>query len=107
MAQVAISFGKRTYRFECSEAEVERLEKLAKYLKAKLDGLLVEHGTVGDERLMVMAALTLTDELFDARADIDSLLEGTADEQSGKLKSIASQTTISGTPADIPRKFGV
>ncbi len=106
MAQVAISFGKRTYRFECGEAEVERLETLAHYLKSKLEALLVEHGSIGDERLMVMAALMLTDELFDARADIDGLLEGSADDQAGKLRSVTGQAGLSGLLAADTRKAG-
>ena len=86
MAQVGITFNKRTYRFACSEAEVQRLEEIANYLKAKLDSLTAEHGQLGDERLVLMAALTIADELFDARADIDQLLEG----QSEALKPVGS-----------------
>jgi cell division protein ZapA len=88
LAQVAISFNKRTYRFECGEADAERLEQLANYLKAKLDVLMLEHGGVGDERLVLMAALMLADELFDARADVDELLDG----QTGKLKAVVEGT---------------
>ena len=87
LAQVAISFNKHTYRFECGEDEVERLEQLATYLKSKLDTLMKEHSAIGDERLVLMAALTLADELFDARADIDELLE----DQTGKLQSVIGE----------------
>ena len=87
LAQVAISFNKRTYRFECGEGDVERLEKLADYLKNKLDELGREHGAIGDERLVLMAAFTIADELFDARADIDDLL----DDQTEKLKAVVAQ----------------
>ena len=87
MAQVAISFNKRTYRFECGEGDVDRLEKLADYLKTKLDDLAREHGLIGDERLVLMAAFTIADELFDARADIDDLL----DDHTEKLKAVAGQ----------------
>ena len=85
MAQVAISFNKRMYRFDCADADVERIEKVANYLKGKLDELMREHGAVGDERLVLMAALTIADELFDARADIDELLET----ETEKLKEVA------------------
>ncbi len=104
VAQVAISFNKRTYRFECAEADAERLAQIAGYLKEKLDVLIREHGPVGDERLVLMAALMVTDELFEARADIDELLE----EQTGKLKSL-SQTTEeprTGSASDLGRKSG-
>lgn len=87
MSQVAITFNNRTYRFECGEGDVERLEKLANYVKSKLDSLMREHGAVGDERLVLMTAFTIADELFDARADIDDLLETQTDE----LKAVASE----------------
>lgn len=86
LAEVAITFNKRTFRFQCGEDEAGRLEQLAKYLKSKIDALMIEHGPIGDERLVLMAALMLADELFDARADIDDLL----DDQTGKLKDVVS-----------------
>jgi cell division protein ZapA len=62
---------------------------------SKLDSLMREHGTVGNERLILMAALTVADELFDARADIDELLESRTED----LKSVATGTTgASGRP---------
>ena len=104
MAQVIITFNKRTYRFECAEGDAERIEKLANYLKTKLDALMREHGQLGDERLILMAALMLTDELFEARADIDNLLEG----ETEKLKETASNTQAlrEAVNAEAARKTG-
>lgn len=104
LAQVAISFNKRTYRFECAEADADRLSEIAGYLKDKLDTLIREHGPVGDERLVLMAALMVTDELFEARADIDELLE----EQTGKLKSVTqtAEEQRTGSASDLGRKSG-
>lgn len=99
LAQVAISFNNRTFRFQCGEDEAGRLEELANYLKTKLDALMREHGPIGDERLVLMAALTIADELFDARADIDELL----DDQTGKLKSAVADgksKTVQGDGVD-------
>ena len=79
MADVAINFNGRSYRFACGDNEVQRLEEIAKYLTGKLEALTREHGNIGDERLMLMAALLVADELFDARADIDELLQGPTD----------------------------
>lgn len=79
MADVAINFNGRSYRFACGDNEVQRLEEIAKYLTGKLEALTREHGNIGDERLMLMAALFVADELFDARADIDELLQGPSD----------------------------
>lgn len=79
MPQVSLTFNKRTYKFQCGDGEAERLEQLANYVKQKLDALTIEHGAIGDERLVLMAALTIADELFDARQDVDQLLEGAGD----------------------------
>jgi cell division protein ZapA len=76
VAQVAINLNRRTYRFACDQSEAPRLEKIADYLKSKVETLTAEHGTIGDERLILMAALMVVDELFDARADVDELLAG-------------------------------
>ena len=102
MAQVAITFNNRTYRFQCGEGDVDRLEKLCDYLKTKLDTLMREHGQIGDERLVLMAAFTIADELFDARADIDDLLEN----QTDKLKSVVSEAAGKNSDGDRARKSG-
>jgi cell division protein ZapA len=80
LAHVAINFNGRSYRFACGENEVQRLEDVSKYLTAKLEELTRDHGNIGDERLMLMAAIMVADELFDARADIDELLEGSSED---------------------------
>lgn len=89
MAEVPFTFNQRTYRFSCEEHDVRRLTDIVDYLSSKLDGMLQEHGAVGDERLILMAALMVTDELFDARADVDELLEGSpAEVRSAAIRSI-------------------
>ena len=35
-----------------------------------MEGLLAEHGNVGDDRLLLMSALIVADELWDARASV-------------------------------------
>ena len=92
MAEVPFSFNQRTYRFLCDEHDARRLTDIVDYLSSKLDGMLQEHGAVGDERLILMAALMVTDELFDARADVDELLEGSAPEvRSAAIRSIEAE----------------
>ncbi len=85
MTEVPFTFNQRTYRFQCADHDAARLADIVAYFSAKLDGLVTEHGAVGDERLILMAALLITDELFDARVDIDDLLEGSTAE----LRSVA------------------
>ncbi len=68
MGQVAITLNDRTYRLVCDDGEEDRLVELAGFVKSKVEHLRAEIGHVGDERLMLMAALMIADELFDARA---------------------------------------
>jgi cell division protein ZapA len=73
MGQVAITVNRRSYRFDCGDGEEARLQELAEYVKSRMDALLREHGNVGEERLLLMAALTIADELWDATdGNVDS-----------------------------------
>jgi len=68
MAQVSVNVNGRAYRLRCAPGQEDRLVDLASYVKGKLDALFKEHGNVGDERILLMAAIMLADELFEARA---------------------------------------
>lgn len=67
MGQVTITLNGRSYRLRCGDGEEARLLELADYVAGRLSSLAAEFGRVGDERLLVMTALLIADELFDAR----------------------------------------
>ena len=73
MAQVTVSIGGRSYRLACDEGEEEHLESLARRVDAKLEAMRGAFGEIGDQRLMVMAALAIADECLEARAKIATL----------------------------------
>jgi cell division protein ZapA len=75
MGQVAINVNGRLYRFDCGEGEEQRLRELAAYVKGRIESLVKEYGKVGDERLMLTAALLITDELMDARAQLAEMTQ--------------------------------
>jgi cell division protein ZapA len=66
MGQVAITVNGRSYRFDCGDGEEPRLKELADYVKSRMETLNREHGNIGEERLLLMAALTIADDLWDA-----------------------------------------
>lgn len=68
MAHVTVTIHGRPHRLECGEGDVERIGELGAYLQAKIDKLTEAGGSVPYDRLMVMAALLVTDELFEMRA---------------------------------------
>jgi cell division protein ZapA len=79
MAQVTVTIGGRVYRLACNEGEEPHLEALARDVDAKIDSIRGSFGEIGDQRLIVMAALTIADELSEARRTIAEL-EGRAAE---------------------------
>ena len=108
MAHVNISIAGRTYRMACDDGEEERLVALAGTFDSVIDDLRKMFGEVGDQRLTVMAGITIADQLESARDRIaalqketDGLREGGADaalrlqakdgELIDKLRSAAEQ----------------
>ncbi len=73
MGQVSITLNGRTYRLRCGDGEESRLLELSAHLRDKIERLTSDFGQVGDDRLMIMAALLITDELFEARARLSEL----------------------------------
>ena len=73
MAQVTVSIGGHSYRLACDEGEEAHLESLAREVDAKFEGMHEAFGEIGDQRLMVMAALAIADECVEARAKIATL----------------------------------
>ena len=69
MGQVAINLNGRSFRFDCGDDEEARLKELAAYVSSRVEDLTREFGNVGEQRLLLMAALYIADELWDARAE--------------------------------------
>lgn len=64
--QVSVTIAGRVYQLACGEGEEARLEQLAKVVDAKTTEIREAFGQIGDQRIAVMAALTLADELGEA-----------------------------------------
>ena len=77
MSEVAITINGRSYRLGADPGEEHRLRELAAYLGTKIDDLAAQFGRAGHERLLLIAALTIADELLDARALLEAATEPT------------------------------
>jgi cell division protein ZapA len=67
MAQVSVTIDGRKYRLACNEGEEARLESLAGMIDDKINEMRAAFGEIGDQRLVIMAALTIADSLTEAR----------------------------------------
>jgi len=101
MPLVNVMVNGRAYTIACDEGEEDHLRDLAAHVDSKVRQLLEEVGQVGDQRLILMAALLVTDEYFDAVARLDARkaelgsLSGTQQELGRKLaqaESMAAST---------------
>lgn len=73
MAQVTVTIAGKTYRMACDNGQEPHLQALA----SRLDGLIEElrrtFGEIGDQRLTVMSAITVLDQLSEAERRIKGL----------------------------------
>ncbi|WP_127091232.1 cell division protein ZapA [Aquabacter cavernae] len=101
MAQVSVTIAGRQYRMACDEGQEEHLIRLARDVDARISQLRTAFGEIGDQRLTVMAAVTIADELFEARTRIRALesdLDGQRDARANALARIeASEEAVART----------
>ena len=75
MAQVDVSVNGQSYRIACEDGQEDRLVDLAAMVDEKVIGLVNQIGQVGSNRLLVMAALIIADELVDLKNEVSSSRE--------------------------------
>jgi len=81
MPLVNIMVNSRAYTIACDEGEEEHLKALGADVDAKVRELLGSVGQVGDQRLILMAALLLADEHHVAQTQVETLKRQLAEEQ--------------------------
>jgi cell division protein ZapA len=73
MPMIQVTIAGRSYRMACGEGEEAHLEGVAAAFEAKIAELRGSFGEIGDMRLHVMAALTIADELSEAKRRLEDL----------------------------------
>ena len=73
MPHVAVTIAGRVYRMACGEGEEEHLQRLGRRLDAKIAELRGTFGEIGDQRITIMAALTVADSLAEAETRLTRL----------------------------------
>jgi cell division protein ZapA len=109
MPHVSVTIDNRKYRLACDEGEEARVESLAGMMDGKIGELRAAVGEIGDLRLVVMAALTIADNLMEARDEAAAERKRTEaalaraaavasglDELGSRLESVAARLTGGG-----------
>ncbi|CAH1654339.1 cell division protein ZapA [Chelatococcus asaccharovorans] len=104
MAEVNVSIAGRNYRMACGPGEEEHIAELAGLLDGRILELRQSFGEIGDMRLHVMAALTIADELSEAKrgmanleAEVAKLKDavGAGDERVGAMEAELTEAVAS------------
>jgi cell division protein ZapA len=66
MAQISVTIAGRAFRMACADGEETHLEGLAGALDERIGEMRKSFGEIGDQRLTVMAAISLADERAEA-----------------------------------------
>jgi cell division protein ZapA len=85
MSQVSVTINGRQFRMACEDGQEGHLMELARELDVRIEGLRAKFGEIGDNRLTVMAALTVADELGEMGKRLKRLEEEFAAAQEARV----------------------
>ena len=100
MGDVTITLNGRTYRLECGEGEEAHLIALAEYFSSHVETMKKKFGQVGDDRLILMAALMVTDELWELKRQVQELKTTMAELRRDQSVAEDMAATAIGTASD-------
>jgi cell division protein ZapA len=95
MPQVLVTIDGRSYRLACSPGEEEHLGGLAKFVDGKITEMHGSFRDIGDQRIVVMAALSIADELFEAKRKAEARggeAEGALSREKHAAEQLASES---------------
>jgi cell division protein ZapA len=72
-SSVQVTIAGRSFRMACAPGEEEHLESLAAQIDKRIQEMRGAFGEIGDQRLTVMAAITMADELAESRRKVADL----------------------------------
>ncbi|MDQ0503290.1 cell division protein ZapA [Xanthobacter agilis] len=109
MPHVSVTIAGRQYRMACDEGQEEHLVRLAHDIDSRISQLRTAFGEIGDQRLVVMAAITIADELAESRNRIRALesdIEGQRDARASALERIqASEGDVARTIEEVAERI--
>ncbi len=93
MSQVNVTISGKLYRMACDDGQEEHLGRLAERLDQTIDRLRGEFGEIGDQRLTVMAAITMADQNSEAERRLTQLESKVAGMEEARAAVVERQQT--------------
>jgi cell division protein ZapA len=101
MPLVNVMVNSRAYTIACDEGEEDHLKALAAEVDSKVNELLGSVGQVGDQRLILMAALLLADEKHVADTRLETLQRQLEEEKGAREELDGRVERGEGVAADV------
>jgi cell division protein ZapA len=73
MAQISVTVNGRPYQMGCDDGTEDHVRELAAFIDSHVQNLVREVGQVGEARLLLMAAMLVSDELATSSAERDEM----------------------------------
>ena len=93
MSQVNVTISGKLYRMACDDGQEEHLGRLAERLDQTIERLRGEFGEIGDQRLTVMAAITMADQNSEAERRLTQLESKVAGMEEARAAVVERQQT--------------
>lgn len=74
MAEVNITINGRTFGISCEDGQEQRVIDLSQYVDSRLREIAKAGAAASESHLLVLTTLMLSDEIFDLRRDVNTLL---------------------------------
>ena len=100
MAHALVNIGGRSYRLACNPGEEEHLAALGQFVDAKIDEMRGSFRDIDDQRIVVMAALGVADQLFEARRTAQVQTDETAAAQAREAATLARVAALEAAIAE-------
>lgn len=88
MAQITVTINGRPYQMSCDDGEEEHVRELAGFIDGQVQNLVQDIGQVGEARLLLMAAMLISDELAKSYEERDAL-KAELDVAAGRISKLA------------------
>ena len=75
MANVNIKFNNKEFLLSCEDGQEEHLEELSFHLNEKFNDLKSSLGNIGENKLLLISAITTMDEYFETKKKIDQKIK--------------------------------
>jgi cell division protein ZapA len=94
MAQVTLTVNGKPYPVACDDGQEDRIRQLGQYIDNRVGDFAKRFGQIGEARLLLLAALMITDELAEASETLRRERVRPGNSSAEQERSIATESVV-------------